>query len=235
MARTAMANTMQMPLSILSRSSPLVVKFGNLMAWNASLRLLVYIRPSGTLKAALTDIAGPCTAEDWLDLVKPNIITRMDEYEEGQIEFSILSLGRDPLPDLIDQLAVNVKSLESLRQQIASHNEGAQDADLAHVTRDNTILGPDDSYGLTGTRLDQVRVPQDLQERYQRCSVAEACHYLHGLGCSQQALRMAIREEQESHQADDDYAMGRRYDYGPAVRTWVRFLARKRMIEDLVT
>jgi ubiquitin carboxyl-terminal hydrolase L5 len=47
-------------------------------------------------------------------------------------------------------------------------------------------------------------------------------------------LRRTVREEQQTQQKDDDYAAGRRFDYGPAIRTWLRFLARKRVIEDLI-
>ncbi|EDN07006.1 hypothetical protein I7I51_05735 [Histoplasma capsulatum] len=36
-----------------------------------------------------------------------------------------------------------------------------------------------------------------------------------------------ISEEEQSHRADEDYATARRHDYGPAVHTWVRLLARE--------
>ncbi|GES65578.1 ubiquitin carboxyl-terminal hydrolase [Aspergillus terreus] len=178
---------------------------------------------------------GPCTPDDdWLELVRPNIITRMAEYEEGQIQFSILSLARDPLPDLVKKLATNVKSLELLNQRIDSEREPGSDLGLAEPLLENTLLGPDASYGLKRDQIDQATVAPEEVETYQKCSVEEAIQGRKQLALAQTSLRMSIREEQQSHQADEDYAAGRRYDYGPAVRTWVRFLARKRKIEELM-
>ncbi|KAL4894350.1 ubiquitin carboxyl-terminal hydrolase [Aspergillus ambiguus] len=177
---------------------------------------------------------GDCTPDDWLELVKPNIITRMAEYEEGQIEFSILSLARDPLPGLVDQLARNVRSLETLNEHIASLNEPGANQGFADPLLDSTLLGPDDSYELTRDQIDHAIVPPEEVHVYQQCSVEEAIQTRLQLASSQKPLRISIREEQQSRRADEDYAAGRRFDYGPAVRTWVRFLARKRRIEELV-
>ncbi|KAL5361871.1 hypothetical protein BJX96DRAFT_166217 [Aspergillus floccosus] len=185
--------------------------------------------------SVLTCLPGPCTPDDdWLELVRPNIITRMAEYEEGQIQFSILSLSRDPLPDLGKKLAINVRSLELLNQRINSERKPGSDLGFAEPLLENTLIGPDASYGLSRDQIDQATVPPDEDERYQKCSVEEAIQARKQLALGQVSLRMSIREEQQSHQADEDYAAGRRYDYGPAVRTWVRFLARKRKIEELM-
>ncbi|KAI2816460.1 hypothetical protein CBS63078_6224 [Aspergillus niger] len=71
---------------------------------------------------------GSCASdEDWLSLVKPDIRTRMEAYEEDQIEFSILSVARDPLPELVDQLATNVKSLEIIQERLSSIHESSID------------------------------------------------------------------------------------------------------------
>ncbi|PYI10488.1 ubiquitin carboxyl-terminal hydrolase [Aspergillus sclerotiicarbonarius CBS 121057] len=180
---------------------------------------------------------GSCLPEDdWLNLVKPNIRTRMEEYEEDQIEFSILSVARDPLPDLVGQLAVNVKSLETIYRHITASAEGP--VDLGSTAADSmlgtTVLGPDETYALTRTMIDQASIPAVQNGEYQTCSMEELIHHRQELSHAQQNLRVLIREEQQSQQADDDYAEGRRYDYGPAVRTWLRFLARKRVIENLL-
>ncbi|EAU31116.1 conserved hypothetical protein [Aspergillus terreus NIH2624] len=192
---------------------------------------LVLDRPA----SVITCITGPCTPDDdWLELVRPNIITRMAEYEEGQIQFSILSLARDPLPDLVKKLAINVRSLELLNQRIGSERERGSDLGFAEPLLENTLLGPDASYGLELDQIDQATVAPEEVETYQKCSVEEAIQARKQLALAQASLRVSIREEQQSHQADEDYAAGRRYDYGPAVRTWVRFLARKRKIEELM-
>ncbi|PWY65044.1 ubiquitin carboxyl-terminal hydrolase [Aspergillus heteromorphus CBS 117.55] len=180
---------------------------------------------------------GPCASgEDWLDLVKPNIRARMQAYEEDQIEFSILSLARDPLPELVGQLATNVKCLEIVHERIGSCTQepiNMGSAFAAPMSRD-LIIGPNDSYALTREMVDQVAIPDAQGNEYLTCSMETLVQHRHMLSRVQQDLRASIREEQQSQRADDDYAEGRRYDYGPAVRTWLRFLARKRAIEGLL-
>ncbi|KAF9887126.1 hypothetical protein FE257_010501 [Aspergillus nanangensis] len=170
---------------------------------------------------------------DWLDLVRDNILTRMYEYEEDQIEFSILSLARDPLLDLVDKLAINVKSLDILQRHMTLSGGCSGQTAFLDPGLENTIWGADKSLGLNQDQIDQAQVPAEESSRYQNCSVEDALQYQTHLAHGQQELRAAIREEQQSHRADDEYATGRRYDYGPAVRTWVQFLARKRILEEL--
>lgn len=179
---------------------------------------------------------GPCTpGEDWLELVKPNLITRMTAYEEDQIEFSILGLVRDPLLDLSDKLAVNIKCLEMLNQRLTTQDPAAAHLGLAFASPilENTILGPEKSYNMTRECIDQAIVPVEL-ETCDSFSMEEISGRRQKLCNEQQELRAAIREEQQTQRADDDHAVGRRYDYGPAIRTWLRTLARKGMIKSLI-
>lgn len=168
---------------------------------------------------------------DWLDLVKLNIRARMEGYEEDQIEFSILSLVRDPLPGLVNELAVNIKQLQKIERAITSRereNTGVGPGVMA----ENTLLEPDVSYEVTAKSINEAAVPAGKE--YSEYSTDELEQHRRDLSRLQMELRATIREEQQLQQADDDYAAGRRYDYGPAIRTWLRFLARKRFVEDLI-
>ncbi|KAF7164964.1 hypothetical protein CNMCM5623_009342 [Aspergillus felis] len=174
--------------------------------------------------------------EDWLTLVRPNILTRMAEYEEDQIEFSILSVAKDPLVELEDMLAVNVKCLEAVNRRLASHEEAEETCpgpECPASLLENTILGPDSSFNLTRHRIEGAIIPPDREVQNAKASAEELRQHKYQLSNEQRELRASILEEQQSHRADDDYATGRRFDYGPAVRAWIRFLARKRIIESL--
>lgn len=168
-------------------------------------------------------------------MIKPHLITRMTEYEEDQIEFSILSLVRDPLVDLIGKLAVNIKCLEMLNQRLTTQTFAVAHPELplASSILENTILGPDKSFDMTRESIDQAIVPVVLK-RYNLLSAQEIIEFQQKLCNEQQVLRAAIRDEQQTQRADHDYAAGRRYDYGPAIRKWLRFLARKRVFESLI-
>lgn len=171
---------------------------------------------------------GECSEDDWLELAKPNIVDRMAAYEEDQIEFSILGLVRDPLPDLIQRLAINVKSLEILHECFLP-----QEDVVAATSTSEMVLGPNESYGLTREQIDAVEVSEAIPaevppfKEWQRERWDE-------LRNAQHELRARIREEQQSQRADEDYATGRRYDYGPAIRTWLRLLARKQQLAELL-
>lgn len=158
----------------------------------------------------------------------------MEEYEEGQIEFSILSLAKDPLVDLVDRLAINVRTLDSVTRRLVSAQQGESDSgtESAELLR-GAIRGPDETFGLTTERIDQAKVHAELEAKYNACSLQDLAEYQQRLATEQQLLRVAIREEQQSLQADDDYVAGRRYDYGPAVRAWMYSLARKKVLESL--
>jgi ubiquitin carboxyl-terminal hydrolase L5 len=160
----------------------------------------------------------------------------MAEYEEDQIEFSILSLVKDPLLELVGKMAVNIKCLEVLNQRLATQDPTEDDSELAMANPflEDTILGPEQSYDLDRERIDQAMIPVELEKTFQSCSMEKIVEYQQKLCNEQHELRAAIRDEQQSQRADDDYAAGRRYDYGPAIRTWVRILARKGMIESLM-
>lgn len=153
----------------------------------------------------------------------------MTAYEEEQIEFSILGVVRDPLPDLIQQLAVNVRSLEIFKN-LGLDTAEAIPPEATGSELQGLVEGPDNFYRLTRAALDAADVsgvhpPQSPMELQQRRGA---------LGRDQQELRARIREEIQSQEADEDHATGRRYDYGPAVRTWLRILARKQLLRDML-
>ncbi|KAJ5857597.1 hypothetical protein N7455_008491 [Penicillium solitum] len=182
-------------------------------------------KPAGT---TLLTLVGECSEDDWLELVKPNLLDRMAAYEEEEIEFSILGLVRDPLPDLINDLAANVRTLEILNQRATSLCPSSDALAL-----DETVLGPDPSLSLTREDIDAAVIPQETLDDYQTCSDEKLQEYQQTISRKQRGLRGRIREEQQSHRSDDEYATGRRFDYGPAVRTWLRRLAQKQQLQEL--
>ncbi|PGG97839.1 hypothetical protein AJ79_09075 [Helicocarpus griseus UAMH5409] len=176
---------------------------------------------------------GDCPDDNWLNLAKPDILSRMAEYEEGQIEFSILGLVKDPLIDLEAQLAVNVKCISAIDERLSAIDLSLPKGDTATAVNGNGN-GHDPFVDVTPEVIEHASVPEDLKTKYSLATVDELSNYREDLVSTQKGIRMMISEEQQSHRADEDYAGGRRHDYGPAVHTWVRLLARKKVIEGLV-
>ncbi|KAL1962809.1 hypothetical protein VTN77DRAFT_9178 [Rasamsonia byssochlamydoides] len=178
---------------------------------------------------------GPCSGGDWLELVKPEILARMTEYEEDQIEFSILGLVRDPIIDCIGELALNVKRLRKLNERLGDIQDVTSTATQPITHHDDIILGPAPAFGLTQEDIDLAKIPDEQDEQYQMCSLEELALEQQSLRASQQAIKASIQEELQSRQRDDDYAAGRRHDYSSAVYSWARILARKGVIRDLIS
>ncbi|KAJ5110752.1 hypothetical protein N7532_001287 [Penicillium argentinense] len=180
---------------------------------------------------------GECAEEDWLELAKPDILKRMAAYEQEQIEFSILGLVRDPLPDLQQELAINIRSLEIITDRLTNHPSPL----VSHLAEQATTLketessfGPDTSLGLTRAMIDAALAPDNSLSQYREASLPALIQHQETLRSAQRDLRLRLREEQQMQQADDEHAKGRRYDYGPAVRTWLRCLARKQQLAELL-
>ncbi|EER37749.1 ubiquitin carboxyl-terminal hydrolase [Histoplasma capsulatum var. duboisii H88] len=179
---------------------------------------------------------GDCSGDKWLDLAKPEIISRMAEYEEGQIEFSILGLVKDPLIDLRAQLATNIKCVATIDEQLSALGISLPDLDgtAATINENSNGIGHDPFINIEREEVERADVPGDLRTKYKSATPDELAGYREELVGAQKNIRIMISEEEQSHRADEDYAAARRHDYGPAVHTWVRLLARKQVIEKLV-
>lgn len=155
------------------------------------------------------------------------------EYEEDQIEFSILSLVKDPIVDLIPRLAANVRAVLTIDERITAL--GVAESEIrGDPGEDSTIYGPDASFDLTREILDTVTVSEDDLVKYQSATREELLRQRQELVDAQKELRASIKEEQQSYRADEDYAASRRHDYGPAIHKWAKILARKGVLETLV-
>lgn len=160
----------------------------------------------------------------------------MAEYEEGQIEFSILGLVKDPLIDLKAQLATNIKCIATIDEQLSTFSASLPDPGdtAATVNGNGNHIGHDPFINIEREAVERADVPEDLKTKYKYATPDELAGYREELISAQKDIRIMIGEEEQSHRADEDYAAARRHDYGPAVHTWVRLLARKKVIEGLV-
>lgn len=180
---------------------------------------------------ALLTLSGACSEDDWLKLAMPNIIDRMAAYTEDSIEFSILGVVRDPLSDLVQQLAVNVRSLEIIHDRLLAREDGALERAANFEALNETAIGPEASLGLTRADIEAAITSEGIQI----CQDPEQLRqYQQELSQAQVGLRGRIQEQQQAQREDEDHATGRRYDYGPAIRMWLRFLARKQLLAELL-
>ncbi|KAL8883404.1 MAG: hypothetical protein Q9192_007185 [Flavoplaca navasiana] len=162
---------------------------------------------------------GPIGNEDWVLQVAPEIETRMAQYEDGQIEFAILSLIKEPLIKLVDELAENVKSITCIRrrlQQMESDRARLQ----SNSTRGNEsgeqslIIGPCEKYRLSQETIDHAVLSPEHEELLKSSDGVAMSAIVLDLTTAQASIRASIRDEIKATQADDDRAASRRNDKG---------------------
>ena len=170
--------------------------------------------------------AGPVQG-DWLGQAKPDIEARMAQYEEGQIEFAILSLVQDPLREMVHALSENVKAINALSSRLDVIKPGWKD--FIHSATNGELSGtvsliskPNLAYGITQETLDEAEPSQ---------AVADICHsdvaddilgHREQLITMQAGLRMSIKEEMQSNHSDEERAAARTCDYGARMQAFVR-------------
>lgn len=164
---------------------------------------------------------------DWLSQAKPDIEARMAQYEEGQIEFAILSLVRDPLLEMVPALAENVKGINALSNWLDIFKPGWKDfidssTDGEIAGSDSVITNHDLAYSLTQEMLDQAEPSQAVRDLCHGDVASDILGHREHLITVQAGLRTSIREEVQSNQSDEERAAARTCDYGARMQNFVR-------------
>ena len=170
--------------------------------------------------------------------MKSDIETRMAEYEDGQIEFAILSLVQDPILSLVSSLAANIRGLRAVSTRLddvipdwKSFIPSATADDF--LMMDNMLDGPDTDYNLKQEAIDQASATVGVQDKLASGAVVELLALRQELVAAQAGLRASIREEQQSVRVDEDKVASRRHDYMAALQVWVRCHVGKYFIKIL--
>jgi ubiquitin carboxyl-terminal hydrolase L5 len=154
----------------------------------------------------------------------------MTEYEEDQIEFSVLSLVRDPLSDYTEQLARNVKSLQSIRHRLNESQLEDIKGILGPCDFDGVLLDADPAFGLTEECLMGVEASESKNSGDSNELPGEYVRLVN----SQQSIKRSILEEMQLRRVEEAFAEGRRHDCSSAVTFWARALARKDVVKELL-
>ncbi len=199
------------------------------MALNANQCVSVSTNYSPKILIWLTAFGAGSVHGEWLSQAKPDIEARMAQYEEGQIEFAILSLVRDPLLEMIPALAENVKAINALSTRLDVVKPGWKDFIDSSTNgqiagTDSLISNPNLSYGLTQEMLDQAEPSQAVIDLCHGDVASDILGHREQLITTQAGLRMSIREEIQSNQSDEDRAASRTCDYGARMQNFVRKL-----------
>lgn len=174
---------------------------------------------------------GPIADDDWVLQVAPEIETRMAQYEDGQIEFAILSLVKEPLIKLVAVLAENVKSITSIRRHLlqiqSDRGEPQPDSlDGKELVQQDLLLGPSEQYRLSQEAIDQAVLSPENEQQLKSDDLVAMSAVIQQLSTAQRSIRASIRDEISAIQADDDRAASRRNDKGLLAKGLLHVLER---------
>ncbi|KAL8656222.1 MAG: hypothetical protein Q9226_002735 [Calogaya cf. arnoldii] len=171
---------------------------------------------------------GPIVSDDWVLQVAPEIESRMAQYEDGQIEFAILSLVKEPLIKLVADLAENVNSLCSIRQRLLRiHSDREPNLTVRNgVVEQDLVLGPSEQYRLSQEAIDEAALSPEHEKLLKSDDVVAISAVVQQLATAQTSIRASIRDEIKAIQADDDRAASRRNDKGLLAKGLLQVLDR---------
>jgi ubiquitin carboxyl-terminal hydrolase L5 len=164
--------------------------------------------------------------QDWVDVARPMIEERMREYEGDQIQFNLLALCKSPLLTMSSELAVNVRTLRAVEENLARLQPDWQ-AFIEDSKSDSALHGSDQVHILAQEEVDAAQVPQEMQEKLgdPTLTAEQLFGIRHEITNSQNYFHATIIEEMAAIAQDNQRATNRRHDYTPLIYTWLTFLA----------
>lgn len=171
--------------------------------------------------------------------VAPEIEARMAQYEEGQIEFAIMSLVREPLADLVAALAENVRGINCLAHRLSQVKPDweqffSEDTGDSKEASHETITGPCEQYQLYAETIDQAEPTPELQTQMESDEVTELLAAREDLVTAQARLRASIKDELKTFRTDNDRAASRRNDKGLLAKGLLQVLDRMNRLQPLL-
>ncbi|KAH0360760.1 cysteine proteinase, partial [Aureobasidium melanogenum] len=170
---------------------------------------------------------------DWLDVVQTSLSVRMAQYEEGQIQFSLMAVVQDPVVEDRRLLAQNVLSLQKTELLL---NEVDQDW-RNYTTADHedcTLFGGSEEYGLTNQMITEAEVSENMAHQLGSSSLESLLKARQELITNQAGCRAQVRDSQQANTMDAEESMHRRHDYGSFVKAWMQALVDNEALKPLV-
>jgi ubiquitin carboxyl-terminal hydrolase L5 len=169
-----------------------------------------------------------------MNLARPIIEERMQQYEGNQIQFNLLALCKSPLLSIPIELAVNVKTLSAVENHLSRLQSEWQQF-IGDSESDSVIHGPNVIYKVTQELLDSALLPKSIMNKLEDStpSAENLFRMRQELIAAQNALRAAMIDEESEIDQDNERALSRRNDYTPMIHTWLRFLANNGALKGL--
>jgi ubiquitin carboxyl-terminal hydrolase L5 len=170
---------------------------------------------------------------DWLSVIQNSLSVRMAQYEEGQIQFSLMAVVQDPVIEDRRMLAQNVLSLQKIELRL---NEVSQDwcSYTSPDSEDSVLFGASESYGLTDEMIAKAAMTENLGQQLRSSCADSLLKVRQELMTNQAGCRAQVRDSQQAETRDAEMSTHRRHDYGSFVKDWMQALADNGALKSLL-
>lgn len=179
---------------------------------------------------------GAIDAEDWTVIARPQIEARMLQYEDSQLSFNLLAVCRGPLLQYSRTIASMVAALGFIQSQMADSALFRELISAEEVVLDTTDQTQLDEFSLLQSDIQNAELPPQLRHAACRSQweVQDAYDMYQKYRIEARASMGEFRAEVIAMEEDQRRVKGRRRDYGSALHCWVRKLAEKGVLEDII-
>ncbi|CAM1503783.1 Fc.00g013740.m01.CDS01 [Cosmosporella sp. VM-42] len=178
----------------------------------------------------------PISEGNWTSAAQPQIEARMMQDEDNQFAFNLLALCQNPLAAQSQAIAGAMASLLYLHAHMPASTNFTQ-----LLSTEENLLDMEDEeklsvYKLKKTDIENAHIPDALKERISREDFDEGMAFLlyRKLEIEVKSALGEYRAELASIADDERRVKGRKKDYGLALHKWVKKLAEKGVLEELI-
>lgn len=168
---------------------------------------------------------GACSGEqDWLGIAQTELLARVLQYQEGQIEFSLMAVIKDPIIEDQQRLAENIKTLKHIEMRLDKlspdwENFGGETSpklSIQHIC---------EKYHICDADIDAATISESVAVKLESSDAQALLRLRQEILSAQAGCLAAIRDDSQANEADSFAAMHRRFDYSPFVKGWLDALA----------
>ncbi len=161
---------------------------------------------------------------------------RIGQYEDGDIEYNLLSLCKSPMRMVQGSLAENAHSILDVEKVLAAL---IPDWKLSVQSQSDLPISMEELKGFFNISTDQINnanAPESARHRIEGASSdpEKLLNLYKDLVLEQKALRSEYMQEVASIAREDELAATRKQDHTPVIYTAIKALAEAGVLKDIV-
>jgi len=174
--------------------------------------------------------------DDWISIARDNISQRIGQYEDGDIEYNLLSLCKSPLKAVQGNVAENARSILDVEKILADLVPDWKLFLQSQLDLSMPIDELESSFDLSADQINNVNLSEAARKKiYEAASDPEMLINLYkDLVLEQKPLRSEYMQEVASIAQEDEQAARRKEDHTPVVYMAIKALAEAGVLKDIV-